>query len=69
MYKLYNAEAQNVNSRNEIKAAKISNTDKNKLYRSLNKCYKFEIIIHKNSVLDRIFEIKKRQAEIFGSCV
>lgn len=59
MYKLYNAKAQNVNSRNKIKAAKISNTDKNKLYRSLNKCYKFGIIIHENGVLDRIFESKK----------
>lgn len=43
----------------EIKAAKISNADKNKLYRSLNKCYKFGIIIHENGVLDRIFESKK----------
>ena len=66
MYKLYNAKAQNVNSRNEIKAAKISNADKNKFYRSLNKCYKFGIIIHENGVLDRIFESKKDRQRYLG---
>lgn len=43
----------------EIKAARISNSQKNKLYRSLNNCYKFGLIIDELSVLDRIFNSKK----------
>ncbi|MDD7428958.1 MAG: DUF3800 domain-containing protein [Oscillospiraceae bacterium] len=43
----------------EIKAARISNKEKNKLYRSLNKCYKFGIVINEKKVLDRIFDGKK----------
>lgn len=43
----------------EIKAARISNSHKNKLYRSLNNCYKFGIVIDEQTVLDRIFNSKK----------
>lgn len=43
----------------EIKASRISNDDKNKLYRSLNKWHKFGVVINQQSVLDRIFKSKK----------
>lgn len=43
----------------ELKATKISNGDKNKLYRSLNNCYKFGVVINQKRVLDRIFNSKK----------
>lgn len=43
----------------ELKATHISNKDKGKLYRSLNNCYKFGIIIEQNRLLDRIFDSKK----------
>lgn len=43
----------------EIKAATISNPDKNKLFRSLNQYYKFAVIIKQQSVFDNIFTHKK----------
>ena len=43
----------------EIKACIISNKHKSKLYRSLNKCYKFGVVIEQKDVLSRIFENKK----------
>lgn len=43
----------------EIKAAKISNSDKNKMYRSLNNYHKFGVVIDEASVLDRIYTSKK----------
>lgn len=43
----------------ELKATNISNGDRLKLYRSLNKCYKFGVIVHQKKVLDRIFASKK----------
>lgn len=39
----------------ELKAFRISNKEKGKLYRSLNQTIKFGVIIHQNNVLDRIF--------------
>ena len=44
---------------NEIKASKITNSQKTKLFRSLNNQYKFGIIINQSQVLDRIYESKK----------
>lgn len=43
----------------ELKACRISNKEKGKLYRSLNHTIKFGVIIHQNNVLDRIFQSKK----------
>lgn len=43
----------------ELKATNISNKDKSKLYRSLNNCYKFGVVINQKAVLDRIFSSKK----------
>ena len=43
----------------ELKATNINNSEKNKLYRSLNQCHKFGVIIKQKYVLDRIFEGKK----------
>ncbi len=43
----------------ELKATNISNADKNKLYRSLNHCHKFGVVINQNNVLDHIFDGKK----------
>jgi hypothetical protein len=43
----------------EIKATTIDNVSKYKLYRSLNKCYKFGVVIHQPDILTKIFENKK----------
>lgn len=43
----------------ELKATQITNKEKSKLFRSLNQCYKFGIIIHEQAVLDRIYLSKK----------
>lgn len=43
----------------ELKACRITNKEKGKLYRSLNRTIKFGVIIHQKSVLDRIFLSKK----------
>lgn len=43
----------------EAKATHISNTNKAKLYRSLNKCYKFGAIINQEKVHSQIFADKK----------
>lgn len=43
----------------ELKATHISNKEKGKLFRSLNQCYKFGVVIRENNVLDRIFQSKK----------
>ena len=42
-----------------MKASKISNKEKGKLYRSLNNAIKFGVIINQENVLDRIFLSKK----------
>lgn len=43
----------------ELKACKLSNKNKGKLYRSLNKCLKFAIIIDQKQILKRIYDHKK----------
>lgn len=43
----------------ELKACRITNKEKGKLYRSLNQTIKFGVIIHQDNVLDRIFRSKK----------
>ena len=43
----------------ELKATKIKNSEKSQLFRSLNKCYKFGVVIKQKTVLSRIFESKK----------
>ncbi len=43
----------------ELKACRISNKEKGKLYRSLNQTIKFGVVINQNNVLDRIFQSKK----------
>lgn len=43
----------------ELKATRVSNKDKRKLMRSLNKCFKFGVVIQQDRVLDRIFASKK----------
>lgn len=43
----------------ELKATKITNKEKGKLFRSLNKCYKFGVVIREKNVLDRIYLSKK----------
>lgn len=49
----------NVPYHTEIKASTISNSEKNKLYRALNQCYKFGGIINQKNVHERIFDSKK----------
>lgn len=43
----------------ELKATTISNTDKGKLFRSLNSFYKFSTVVHQKDVLDSVFGDKK----------
>lgn len=43
----------------EVKATTISNSEKNKLFRSLNSCYKFSVVIDQKRVIDNIFKSKK----------
>lgn len=49
----------NYENASELKASYISNTDKAKLFRSTNKCYRFGIVIHQDKMLDKIFDNKK----------
>ena len=44
---------------NELKASKINNTDKGKLFRSTNQCYRFGVVIDENKLLDQAFINKK----------
>lgn len=48
-----------MNKKEELKASVIPNKHKGKLYRSLNNCYKFAVIVNQNKVLDRIYKSKK----------
>lgn len=43
----------------ELKAAILPNKFKNKIFRSLNQCYKFGVVINQQKVLDQIFKHKK----------
>lgn len=43
----------------ELKATNVTNGEKGKLFRSLNNCYKFGVIINQNKVLNNIFDCKK----------
>ena len=43
----------------ELKAAIVSNKDKGKLFRSLNKCHKFSVVVKEKNVLKDIFNNKK----------
>lgn len=43
----------------EVKATTISNTNKGKLYRSINQIEKFGVVINEKKVLDSIFSVKK----------
>lgn len=43
----------------ELKATHITNKEKGELFRSLNGCYKFGVVIKEANVLDRIFYSKK----------
>lgn len=43
----------------ELKACVIDNTDKGKLFRSLNKCHKFGVIVNQQRVNEKVFDNKK----------
>lgn len=43
----------------EVKAATISNTNKGKLYRSLNQAEKFGIVVNQKTLFDSVFNSKK----------
>ncbi|MEY8356776.1 DUF3800 domain-containing protein [Lachnospiraceae bacterium 54-53] len=43
----------------ELKACRISNKEKGKLFRSLNHCIRFGVVVRQRSILDRIFGGKK----------
>lgn len=48
-----------VDERYELKATQVTNKEKSKLFRSLNNCYKFGVVVTQKKVLDRIFLSKK----------
>lgn len=48
-----------VDKQYELKATKVTNKEKGSLFRSLNNCYKFGVVIEQKRVLDRIFNSKK----------
>lgn len=48
-----------VDEKYELKATQITNGEKGKLFRSLNGCYKFGVVIREKNVLDRIYQSKK----------
>lgn len=48
-----------VDSDYELKATQVTNKEKGKLFRALNGCYKFGVVVKQKSVLDRIFLSKK----------
>ncbi len=48
-----------VDEKYELKATQITNSEKGKLFRSLNGCYKFGVVIREKNVLDRIYQSKK----------
>lgn len=43
----------------ELKATQVTNKEKANLFRSLNNCYKFAVVVEQNKLLDRIFLSKK----------
>ncbi len=43
----------------ELKACRITNAEKGKLFRSLNHCIRFGVVIRQRNILDRIFSGKK----------
>ena len=43
----------------EVKATTITNTDKGKLFRSLNEIEKFGVVVNQKNLLDSIFNSKK----------
>ena len=43
----------------ELKATKINNKDKGKLFRSLNHCHKFSVVIHEQNIHKQIYKSKK----------
>lgn len=45
----------------EIKATRITNSEKSKLFRSLNSFYKFSVVIDQNKVMSQVFENKKHK--------
>lgn len=49
----------NYEEKAELKASYVRNKDKYKLFRSLNGCYKFGVVIQQQRVLDRIYKSKK----------
>ena len=48
-----------INDAEELKACRISNKAKSKLFRSLNQHIKFGVVIHQKKLMNRIFQSKK----------
>lgn len=52
-------ESKGYNKDIELKACILGNTEKTKIYRSLNRCIKFGVIVNQKSIRDEIFGNKK----------
>ena len=44
----------------ELKATQVTNKEKANLFRSLNNCYKFAVVVEQRKLLDEIFLSKKK---------
>ncbi len=49
----------NVDKSYELKATQITNEEKGKLFRSLNSCYKFAVVVKQDKIIKNIFNNKK----------
>ena len=53
--------SEKINKDSEVKATSVKNKSKGKLYRALNNCEKFGVIINQNKLHKNIFESKKHK--------
>ena len=53
--------SEKINKYSEVKATSVKNKSKGKLYRALNNCEKFGVIINQNKLHKNIFESKKHK--------
>lgn len=54
--------------RTELKACRITNKQKGKLYRALNQYYKFGVVVNQKNVLERIYKSKRTSNDFWISC-
>lgn len=58
----------NYSNDRELKASNISRKEKSKIYRSLNNCYKFAIVVKQDKVLGEVYENSKHKQRYLDYC-